>query len=115
MPGLILSPSSGAAASSASGARITGTPAVGETLTAVLPTGVTGTVQWLRAGVAIAGAVSTTYVLQSADLGTELSYRFTPTAYSAGAGVTVITSTPVLVDRAGNTVTDRAGNPIAVR
>lgn len=55
---------------------ITGTPKVGQTLTATatsLTAGVTLAYQWLRNGSVISGATGTTYVVQEADAGTNVS------------------------------------------
>jgi hypothetical protein len=59
------------------GLTISGTAAVGETLTAAFGDGVTGTVQWYRDGVAISGETALTYVLTSDDLGTTITARST--------------------------------------
>ena len=59
------------------GLTISGTAAVGETLTATFGTGVTGTVQWYRDGVEISGETNLTYVLTSDDLGTTITAHST--------------------------------------
>ena len=63
--------------------RAAGTTKVGSTLTAGpgtwAPTAITYTYQWLRGGVAIPGAVRSTYVLTAADLGTRTSAKVTGT------------------------------------
>lgn len=56
---------------------ITGTPSVGQTLTAtpatVAPAGTTRAYQWYRGASAISGATSSTYVVQFADIGNNIS------------------------------------------
>lgn len=59
---------------------ISGTPAVGSTLTAApgaWTSGTTFTYQWLRAGTAISGATAATYQLAAADQGKAISVRVT--------------------------------------
>ena len=73
---------------------VSGTPTVGETLTAdstvtTLPSA-PQVGQWLRDGIAVAGATGATYVLTDADAGTTLSYRVT--ASTAGFSDAVVTS-----------------------
>lgn len=62
---------------------LTGAPRPGETLTldpgGVTPEDATPTVQWLRAGEPIDGAVEPTYVLRKADLGSRIAARVTHT------------------------------------
>jgi len=62
---------------------ISGTKAVGSTLTVSVgtwtPTGTTTSVQWFRNGVAISGATRTTYVVVAADAGTSLTVSVTGT------------------------------------
>jgi hypothetical protein len=76
---------------------ISGTPTVGQTLTASTGTW-TGTptitygYQWKRAGTAISGATSSTYLLVTADLGTLVTVTVTATN---GAGSTGATSASV--------------------
>ena len=89
---------------------ISGTPTVGQTLTAS-PGGWDGnpsptfTYQWLRNGVAItspAPAVNQSYLLVTADIGTNtISVRVTATNSEAPGGVTA-TSSPVTVSAAGS-------------
>ena len=73
---------------------VSGTPALGETLTASTgtwtPTGMGFTYQWLRGGTPIAGATSKTYPTTSADVGQQLSVRVTA---SNGSSLTA-TSAP---------------------
>lgn len=61
--------------------RVSGTPAVGEVLTAIRgtwqPGSITYAYQWMRDGAPIAGARSKTYVPVSADAGRKLSVRVT--------------------------------------
>lgn len=85
-------------------ATITGTPTVGQALTATLPAGVTGTLQFTRTLVAtpftksnIAGAVANTvnslsYTLQSADAGCAVGCDVS-NAVSSSAGVNVASAT----------------------
>jgi Zn-dependent metalloprotease len=81
--------------------RISGTPALGQTLTAApgswSPVETALAFQWLRNGVPIAGASSSTYVATSADLGTALSVRvsgtragYTPTSATSAATSRVV-------------------------
>ncbi len=71
---------------------ISGTPAVGKTLTVVTgtwsPSNVSFTYQWLRNGTAISGATGSSYAPVAADVGTYLSVR-------AVAALTGYTSTTV--------------------
>jgi hypothetical protein len=71
---------------------ITGTPTVGQTLTASTGTWagtapITYAYQWLRAGAAIGGAVASTYVLVAADATHAISVQVT--AHNALGDVTV--------------------------
>ncbi|MSZ77291.1 MAG: hypothetical protein F2667_09320, partial [Actinobacteria bacterium] len=79
------------------GPGVTGTAQVGELLTArpgtVNPSDASVSVQWLRDGVAIPGAVGTTYRLVDADLGTSVSARVT----YAKAGYETLTNTSASV------------------
>jgi len=78
---------------------ISGTPALGRTLTAVpgswSPAGTALAFQWLRNGVPIEGATATTYVAASADLGTALSVRVTGTraGYASASATSAATGT----------------------
>jgi hypothetical protein len=79
---------------------ITGTPSVGETLTASAGswTGFpapTFAAQWKRGGVDISGAISGTYVLQAADLGTMITVTVTATNASGSASATSAAVGPV--------------------
>ncbi len=102
---------------------ITGTPAVGETLTAVAGSWTPGDVslsyQWLRDGVDIDGATAGTYEVDAADAGTTLTVKVTgsKTGYtSADATSTGVSVPPVVVDTcvltpgAGPTFTDVPGS-----
>ena len=67
---------------------VTGTPTTGQTLTSTTGTWAnedSTAFQWLRDGVAIAGATSNTYVLAVADEGTAVSCRVTATNESGSA------------------------------
>jgi immune inhibitor A len=72
---------------------ISGTPAVGQTLTAVAPTffqsGVATTYQWLVNGQPVAGATGTTYQVKPADSGKKITVMATGTlaGYDAGSSV----------------------------
>lgn len=69
---------------------ITGTPKVGQTLTATaasLTAGVTLTYQWLRNGSAISGATSATYVVQEADAGANVSVAVSGAATGYANGI----------------------------
>jgi subtilisin family serine protease len=73
--------------------KITGTGAVGKTLTTSLgtwsPTGATFAYQWLRNGAEIDSATSKTYALVSADAGTKISVRIV----ASKTGYTPVTRT----------------------
>lgn len=75
------------------GARVSGTPAVGEPLTAVTGSWVgspTFKYQWLRDGQDVFGANSATYIPTASDVGSKFAVRITPSvlAYSQLAKVT---------------------------
>jgi hypothetical protein len=76
--------------------EITGTPTEGETLTlsdgTVVGAGVTLTRQWKRDGANISAATNTTYVLQAADVGTDITGAVTATN---DGGATTATSDAV--------------------
>lgn len=91
---LDVSGSAGAATSAAvaqaqSIATITGDYIVGETLTVSLPTGWSGTYQWVRDGVDISGETAATYVLDAADEDTVVSCKVSSLVYTP-AGDTVV-------------------------
>lgn len=105
---------------------ITGTTAVGSTLTAVAGTWTTGTTlayQWLRDGAAITGATASTYPLVAADQGKAISVRVTgskadypdvvktstPTAAVKGVFTTVPTPTITGTAAVGSTLTANPG------
>ncbi|MEV7398033.1 hypothetical protein [Aeromicrobium sp. NPDC092404] len=77
---------------------ITGTPKVGETLTANegtwTPDGVTFTYQWFAEGVAVTGATAKTYVLTAAEVGKRMQVRVTGS--KPGYLNTFATSTPTV-------------------
>jgi immune inhibitor A len=77
-------------------ASVTGTPTVGQTLTAVAPTffqsGVAVTYQWLVGGQPVSGATGQTYVVRPADAGKAITVQATGT--KAGYDPTVSTSAP---------------------
>jgi len=71
---------------------INGTPRGGNSLTATVgawDSGVTLTYAWMRNGVKITGATTTTYAIASADVGTALTFSVTGTK----AGFTTVTKT----------------------
>ncbi|WP_341230274.1 hypothetical protein [Nocardioides salarius] len=80
--------------------RVTGTPALGQTLTATPGTWGTGETptfghQWLRDGGPISGATQASYVVTPADLGRELSLRLTATRTAYAPGVFTTAGLPV--------------------
>lgn len=71
-------------------ATIVGTPQVGENLTAVLPSGWTGSYQWTLDGVDIVDATSSVYVVAEEDVGGEVACKvsnlvFTTSSVTAAA------------------------------
>lgn len=77
---------------------ISGTAEVGQTLTGSDGTISNGTVSaraWLRAGSAISGATGSTYVLQAADEGQNISFRVTATGAGGSANATSAAVGPV--------------------
>lgn len=113
----------GPAPTASVGPAVSGTPVVGQTLSATAgtwPAGVTTSLQWLRDGSPIAGASGTSYVLLAADVGRAVSVRVTGSraGYTDGTAV----SEPVKVtDRLTATVkvkvakkVKRASFPISV-
>jgi hypothetical protein len=98
-------PATGSAPANTSLPTITGTAAVGNTLTGTLGgwTGATSyATQWMLDGAAISGATSSTYTVASSDAGHTLTYRVTATNTS---GSTVATSAGVTVPAAFAVVT----------
>lgn len=106
--------------------RVTGTPTIGQTLTAIPgvwgPAPVTLAYQWLRNGQAIAGATSAQYRLVTADASKQITVRVTgsrsgyTTVQKTSAGVTAglaLTATPAPTvsgtPRVGQTLTAKAG------
>ncbi|MBD3942551.1 hypothetical protein IF188_12670 [Microbacterium sp. NEAU-LLC] len=87
-------PTAAVAAGTISGATptVSGTPTVGTTLTARPGTWTSGTTiayQWLRNGVAISGAINSTYKLTATDATTAIAVRVTGTK----SGYTTVTKT----------------------
>lgn len=86
----------------ASGVSISGSPTQGNVLTGSYtysdadsdPQGAS-TFRWLRSGVAISGATSTTYTLQAADVGTTIQFEVTPVASSGSSPGATVTSSAV--------------------
>ncbi len=82
---------------------ITGTATVGQTLSGqdgTITNGAVSARQWLRDGVAISGAISTTYVLVSADQSKVITYRVTATGaggstVATSAGTAAVAAAPV--------------------
>jgi hypothetical protein len=84
---------------------VTGTPKVGQTLTAsgatFTPSPSSTTYRWLRDGVAITGATDATYRLVAADAGHRLSVEATGTRVGYAARAVTSTPTDVVVATAG--------------
>ena len=80
MPGVI--------AGSRPPARVSGSTALGGVLTCVVEPGYAATFQWLRDGVAIAGATNSTYTLVAGDLTHRFACRLSGITYDS-AGVDV--------------------------
>ncbi|WP_435091805.1 S8 family serine peptidase [Clavibacter michiganensis] len=91
---------------------ITGTPDVGQTLTASTgtwtPEGVTLATQWLSNGTPIAGATGSTFRVTSAVAGTALAIRVTATASDGQTGVA---TSPTVTARDAATVHMQATQP----
>jgi hypothetical protein len=81
---------------------ITGTAKVGQMLTAKpgtwSPTSVTFTYRWLRAGVAISGATTSTYILTAADIGKKVTVKVTvaKTGYATASATSIETAAVVM-------------------
>jgi hypothetical protein len=98
-----------AGAPSASGVSITGTPSVGQTLTGHYtyydpdgdPQGAS-LFAWLRNGSPIAGATTLTYLLVSADAGTNVAFLVTPVSTVAPTNGTPVSSAPVSIPAGGS-------------
>jgi hypothetical protein len=93
---------------------VAGTGTVGQTLTATLsewPAGATFGYQWLRGTAAITGATAASYVVTSADAGSQLSVRLTVTI--AGHSPLTLTSSSVSIAAAGKQLT-RTPKPIVL-
>jgi Ca2+-binding RTX toxin-like protein len=98
---------------------VSGTPAEGQTLTAVLGAdpdgaGTAPTLQWLRDGVAIAGARALAYALTAADVGHAISVR---ASYTDGQGfaetVTSAQTAPVGAVNSAPQITSNGGGASA--
>ncbi len=91
-PGARLLVSSPESPSNLTPPAVTGTPAVGQTLTCDkgtwTPAGVALTVQWLRDGTPIAGQTGDQYLVTAADQGTQLACRVTATNATGSASAT---------------------------
>lgn len=78
---------------------ITGTAQSGQTLTTTNGSWTNSPIgysrQWLRGGIAIAGATGTTLALSSTDIGIQIAVRVTATNASGGATVISSPSAPV--------------------
>ncbi|THG35808.1 serine protease [Glaciibacter flavus] len=94
---------------------ISGTPAVGSTLTASPGTwdtdGLTFAYQWQRGGVDIAGATSATYVVTKADQGASLTVVVTASAADRPSGTA--TSDAVMVPY-GSTISLKLSTPVSL-
>ncbi|MBA3588202.1 hypothetical protein [Methylibium sp.] len=90
---------------SAAVVSFTGTPIVGQTLTTVLPAGLTATgYQWTRNGVDISGATAASYTLVSADASTTVNCKVSGLVYR-GANQTVpavVATVPLLATLTDN-------------
>jgi hypothetical protein len=80
---------------------ISGSNAVGSTLTATVAGGTATGYQWKRNGANISGATASTYVIQSADAGTTLTVVAT-VAITSGNSVNVPASVNVAQSKAIN-------------
>jgi hypothetical protein len=75
-------------------ATITGTPGVGNLLTATLPAGVSAALKnWTRNGADISGATGLTYTQVTADASTTVGFWYTPAISGAGVSVPAISVT----------------------
>jgi hypothetical protein len=94
---------------------ITGTPTVGQTLTASTGTW-TGSpapsfaYQWRRNGTDIAGATASTYLLQAADEGATITVRVTATNSQGSAGATSAGVGPVAAEAGGFSISYAGGS-----
>ncbi len=86
----------GDAPTASPGATVTGTPKVGQVLTATAPTWTpaagTSTIAWLRDGVVIAGESASTYVVQAADVGKSIQVRYTQSRAGYADGTSTSTA-----------------------
>ncbi len=95
------------------GVFISGNPAIGQTLTAVLSSGIAASsYQWKRDGVAISGATGATYAFVSADVGKSITVQAlglssTSAPASSQPIAPSVTSAPVMIG------TPTVGNPVA--
>jgi len=81
------------ASSTELGVTITGNPIVGQTLTAnVSPSGATVTYQWEANGADISGAVNSTYIPVSGDVGKTITVTVTGTGSYAGTATSAATA-----------------------
>lgn len=90
---------------------ISGTPAVGQTLTGntgTISNGSVSAIQWLRNGTAISGATSATYVLVTADAGKAVTFRVTAT----GSGGTETATTAAVTIPAYTVANTLAGSTL---
>ncbi|WP_182524699.1 M1 family aminopeptidase [Nocardioides dongkuii] len=97
---------------------ITGTPAVGSTLTATTtgwPTGTTfADYQWFVGGVAVAGATTTTYTPTAADAGKTVTFAVTGTAPGFAATRRISNATAVPAPTPTLSATPQVGVPVSV-
>lgn len=105
---------------------VSGTTTVGQTLSCTTGTWsgegtITYAYQWFDDGVAISGATSSTYTLQAAEEGGNITCRVTATDDNGSTAATSNSVGPVaaaasgIQDRAGSTILDRAGSAIQLR
>ncbi|AWG02462.1 serine protease [Clavibacter michiganensis subsp. insidiosus] len=108
----VTTPPASAAPTATTAPAITGTPDVGQTLTASTgtwtPAGVTLATQWLSNGTPIAGATGSTFRVTSAVAGTALAVQVTATASDGQKGVA---TSPTISARDAATVHLQATQP----
>jgi hypothetical protein len=108
----VTTPAASAAPTATTAPAITGTPDVGQTLTASTgtwtPAGVTLATQWLSNGTPIAGATGSTFRVTSAVAGTALAVQVTATASDGQTGVA---TSPTITARDVATVHLQATQP----
>ena len=95
-----------------SGVTITGVPALSELLTGTYTYADTegdvegiSTFRWLRDGIAIPGAIGSTYTVAAADIETSLSFEVTPVAQTGATPGTPVVSPDLLIDNSAPSIT----------